>query len=139
MEWFCDAYALNFPQQIFGKSEGESRYHSLLSYLENGQGSVLGLLKEERLIGFLWYFKTATNRFHINEIIISPEHRSSGYGKILLEELIAIGKTEGIPQIELFVTCSNQVAVNFYESYDFRPERMLMVKHLENETSFITK
>lgn len=135
VDWFCDAYALNFPKLIFGKIEGENRYQALFNYLQSGQGNVLGLLQNDNLLGFLWYFKTPTNRLHVNEIIISPAHRSSGYGKILLEELLAIGRDEGISQVELFVTCTNQVAVNFYEKYDFRAERMLMVKNIEHDAN----
>lgn len=133
VDWFCDAYALNFPALVFGVTEGENRYQALLNYLKNDQGQVLGLFKQDDLLGFLWYFKTPTNRIHVNEIIISPEHRSAGYGKVLFQHLFTVGKSEGVNQVELFVTCSNQVAVSFYEKYDFKPERMLMVKDLVEE------
>lgn len=132
---FYDSHLINFPDHPYSLFEANARYETMLSYLSQGKGQLVAIVEETELIGFLWYFRKDRQRIHINEIAVSTRHRSQGLGRLLLETVLEQAKAQGIPQAELFVTCSNQVAVNFYTKNKFKPERLLLVKQLLEEDS----
>lgn len=132
-QYFYDTHRINFPESPYSIEEADGRWQTLIAYMEGGQASVLGLLDDSGLLGFIWYFIKPDGRLHINEIIVGAEHRSKGYGSLLLEALFELGKAAGVAQIELFVTAANQAAVNLYDKYHFKVERLLMTKDLGDD------
>lgn len=54
------------------------------------------------------------------KIIIDRDYRKNGYGKLLLNHLIAECKKLGVDKIFLEVRSDNDVAKNFYRSLGFR-------------------
>lgn len=59
------------------------------------------------------------DEFHITNLAVSEEYRRKGVGGKLLRELISIEKDKGYTDFKLEVRESNDIAVVFYEKYNF--------------------
>ncbi|MDM3870560.1 GNAT family N-acetyltransferase [Porticoccus sp. W117] len=78
------------------------------------------LLDEEgAMVGFGQYSKRH-NRIHLSRLIINPSHRGKGYGKILVDQLLAHAiQTLNCPLASLFVYQANQQAIHCYRALGF--------------------
>lgn len=75
----------------------------------------------------LYYIRYSTwkgQRMYLEDLIVTEEHRGKGMGKMLLDELINIGKEKGYRGMVWQVLDWNEPAIKFYERYgaDFSEE-----------------
>jgi len=61
-------------------------------------------------------------------IIIKPEYRGKGYGKMTMLALEELGKTMGFNEIDLHVYSWNETAVNLYKGLGFETKSYMMRK-----------
>lgn len=90
--------------------------------------------KSEKVVGLLWaevkekpeskYIKTRKELW-LEGIIVNDCYRNLGIGKLLMEELISIGKKGDFDSIELMVWSKNSEAINLYKKY-FEKRAMIM-------------
>ncbi len=57
---------------------------------------------------------------NINNIAVLPDYRRKGYGRLLLERLIAYGEEHKLSFLTLEVRASNEGAIRLYSSCGFR-------------------
>ena len=80
------------------------------------------------IVGFALYYKRYSTwkgqRMYLEDLIVTEEHRGNGLGKMLLDELIVIGKQKGFAGMIWQVLDWNEPAINFYKKYkaDFDSE-----------------
>lgn len=67
----------------------------------------------------------------IMDIVVLPEWRGKGAGKVLLKAAEDHCKEQGISYLGLAVSSHNIKALKLYESYGFAEERKLLVKQLD--------
>jgi len=68
----------------------------------------------------LYYPKYSTWRgkcLFLEDLIVKESHRRRGIGKLLLNRLIEISKSEGMARLEWQVLDWNEPAINFYKKY----------------------
>lgn len=74
------------------------------------------------LVGYsIFYPNFATFRgqkgMYLEDIYVSPKHRSSGLGKAMLTEVANIGRSRGCKRIDFVVLDWNEFAIKFYEKH----------------------
>ena len=67
----------------------------------------------------------------IDQMSVNPEHRSSGYGEQLMQQVFKLAKAQGINTVLLTVWAFNSRAIAFYERQGFMVRDMRMEAHLE--------
>ncbi len=87
--------------------------------LTNENAVYFCLEEEGNVIGYvgMWNILGEGN---INNIAILPDYRRKGYGKLLLEQLIAYGEEQKLSFLTLEVRASNESAIRLYSSVGFR-------------------
>ncbi|HET7710903.1 MAG TPA: ribosomal protein S18-alanine N-acetyltransferase [Thermoanaerobaculia bacterium] len=71
-----------------------------------------------RLVGYLfamWLF----DEMHINKIAVTSAERRHGIARALMNECLAFARNQHVTTLSLEVRMSNEVARNFYESFEF--------------------
>jgi len=75
---------------------------------ENGQIIAFSQYTIEQNLGILEY------------LVILPEYRNRGYGKLLMDRVLKYFKDKNIARVELKVAYGNDDAKRFYENYGFK-------------------
>ena len=125
-----DAHRISFPNQKINLRDITNRYESLIEYIEQNKGSVLGATQDDNLLGYLWYFITNEGRIHINQIVLKEETRGQGIGSKLINQLDTVAKSIGAREIELNVSMVNEKAIKFYKKQNFVVERIQMKRDI---------
>lgn len=85
----------------------------------------------EKVIGTLWFAKkvegTKSYAF-IYDILLSPEVRGKGLGKVIISLAESEVRKLGLKSMGLHVFGHNEVAINLYEKTGFRTTNRIMVK-----------
>lgn len=74
---------------------------------------------------------TGTSQGWIMDIVVLPEWRGKGAGRVLLEAAEVYCREKGIPYLGLAVSSHNVKALQLYENFGFAEERKLLVKPLD--------
>lgn len=133
IESYCANFNITYKQSAIICNE---KLNLLSSYLEQKNAVLIGAYDGEVLAGFLWLYKHdyfGELRLHINQIIVARNYRGRGLGKRLMKESEKVAKQYKIDTIDLFVSETNQDAINLYESLNFTTERRYMKKTLLEE------
>jgi ribosomal protein S18 acetylase RimI-like enzyme len=56
---------------------------------------------------------------HLVSMWVAPEHRRCGIGQTLIAAIVDWTRDHGVQELHLMVTCSNTVAIKFYERLGF--------------------
>lgn len=81
--------------------------------------TIVGIVNEEIVGMALYFYKYSTWKgkvLHLEDLIVKQSERGKGYGKILLNEIISVAKSEDLKRIDWQVLDWNTPAVQFYES-----------------------
>lgn len=69
----------------------------------------------------------------LQDIIVDPEYRDRGVGKLLLESALAALAGRGVPRIVLSTAAQNQPAQRLFGRARFRPTMIEMTREVEGE------
>lgn len=78
-------------------------------YIAKVKSKVLGLID----------YTILSDEAYLNNIAVLPMHRHKKIASNLMENMINICKNQNIKSISLEVRCSNNIAINFYEKFNF--------------------
>ncbi|MFB8377122.1 GNAT family N-acetyltransferase [Paenibacillus taichungensis] len=93
--------------------ETDHRFLYVAEWLE--QGEIVGYASAQlNVIQNVTLLKDR-KMLYINEIIVASKHRGHGTGKLLMQELIELGKEMQVDSVELTVSTFNNGAQAFYE------------------------
>jgi GNAT superfamily N-acetyltransferase len=95
-----------------------------------GEGSVTDaaiLEKDGQPAGFaVWFYSYSTwqakNGLYLEDLYVSPDHRGSGAGKLLLKHLARIAVEKGCGRFEWSVLDWNEPAIRVYDAVGAEPQ-----------------
>lgn len=111
----------------------EKIMEEMKQFIEDKSAIIIGAFQKEKLLGFIWGYKTSINdinRIHINYFVVDEKCREQGIGSQLIEKIYEIAKEMQIQEVELMVTTKNATAVNFYKKQGFEEERVKLCKKI---------
>lgn len=68
----------------------------------------------------------------LHDIIVEPEYRGRGIGRMLLDATLAFLRTAGVPRVVLTTAEANVAAQHLYESVGFRRTMIEMTRELDD-------
>ena len=75
---------------------------------------------------------------YLGGVAMHPDFAGRGLGKLMLREIIDLGKNQGLLRIELSTATINEKAIHLYESVGFEKEGVLRrYTHLKSEDRFL--
>jgi len=75
---------------------------------------------------------------YLGGLAIDPMHSGKGYGALMMQEIIDLGKLKGFLRIELSTGVANTKAIHLYEKCGFKKEGVLQkYTHLKSENRFV--
>ena len=90
-----------------------------------GEHPIYGLLvaeSQEAIIGTaIYYYRYSTwkgKRMYLEDLIVTEEKRGEGAGKMLFDEVLAVGKRTKCTGMMWQVLDWNEPAINFYKKYE---------------------
>lgn len=114
-------------------------HYEMVAYILNPEFSFV-CTRNNVIVGFV---KSATSAgplsVSIDALCVSPNHRSRGIGRKLLEysvSAIMSSKAHRVRRIELFVLPANRRAIRLYESAGFRIRREIPNAYLDGSPAF---
>lgn len=109
----------NIEMQLFSKPwtkqdflNSMSDRHNIYLVAENDQCEVVGYCG-------IW---GVLDEGQITNVAVRPEEQGTGIGYKMLQELISIGRNEGLSQFTLEVRVSNEKAIRLYQKLGFEEE-----------------
>lgn len=89
--------------------------------------TILILLDKVEIVGYLAYNikEKHSKKIHVDQLIITEKSRGQGYGKLLMDELIKIGKQNNCERVELDCWTFNENALAMYEHIGFKKQRIM--------------
>ncbi len=71
----------------------------------------------------------------LHDLIVAPEHRGRGVGRLLLEAALAYFRSRGVPRVVLATAARNEAAQRLFESVGFRRTMIEMTRELDDPAS----
>ncbi|MFL6209983.1 MAG: GNAT family N-acetyltransferase [Pyrinomonadaceae bacterium] len=71
----------------------------------------------------------------LHDIIVDPEHRGRGVGRLLLDATLALFRSRGVPRVVLSTAERNEVAQRLFASMGFRRTMVEMTRELDDPAS----
>lgn len=93
--------------------------NSRIAVVEDGQ-RVLGFCKVD----------VANRRGKIDYLVVLQEFRRKGYGRVLMDWVMAVLRQQNTEQIEVKVVDGNDNAVRLYESYGFQVNAKILLRRM---------
>ena len=119
-----------FDPQRFLEATDQTRasYARFLgTQLEQPDATVLVADDEGAVVGYVFmaiegydYLQLRGPAGILHDIIVTPEHRGRGTGRLLLEAALDYMKARGVPRIVLFTAAQNEAAQRLFASTGFR-------------------
>ena len=89
--------------------------------IDSDNSIYLVILADDRVAGAAGYTFNGFDGY-INNVVIDVDRRGQGLGKVLMKELLTVGRKNGVPEFTLEVRVSNTPAIKLYESFGFKSE-----------------
>lgn len=89
-------------------------------WIENGAKQAKISLGEASSCLCTLYHNGKARIMMVDSVETVPEYRNQGYGKKLMEEVIAFSRTQDVDSIELVVSQDNETAIQLYEKAGFK-------------------
>ncbi len=89
--------------------------------IDSDNSIYLAILADDRVAGAAGYTFNGFDGY-INNVVIDVDRRGQGLGKVLMKELLTVGRKNGVPEFTLEVRVSNTPAIKLYESLGFKSE-----------------
>jgi ribosomal protein S18 acetylase RimI-like enzyme len=71
----------------------------------------------------------------LHDIIVDPEHRGRGVGRLLLDATFAFFRSRGVPRVVLSTAVRNEAAQRLFASMGFRRTMIEMTRELDDPES----
>ena len=71
----------------------------------------------------------------LHDIIVDPEHRGQGIGRLLLDATLEFFRSRGVPRVVLLTAARNEAAQRIFESTGFRRTMIEMTLELDAPAS----
>ncbi|MEE0700110.1 MAG: GNAT family N-acetyltransferase [Bacilli bacterium] len=124
---FIEGYRFhqNGRPDVFSNLSDDSLKKDLIDNLS--KFTILILLDKEEIVGYLAYNikEKHSKKIHIDQLIVTEKSRGHGYGKLLMNELIKIGKENNCERVELDCWTFNENALAMYEHIGFKKQRIM--------------
>ena len=91
------------------------------SLIEDNNSIYLVILADDKVVGAAGYTFNGFDGY-INNVVIDVDHRGQRLGRVLMKELLTVGRKNGVPEFTLEVRASNAPAIKLYESLGFKSE-----------------
>jgi ribosomal-protein-alanine N-acetyltransferase len=89
-----------------------------------------------RVVGFVAGVLPAPDRARILMLAVDRDHRSRGYGTLLLKEFVRRSSLKGVRAVELEVRKSNLAAIRFYQRLGFEVLHILPRFYTDGEDGY---
>ena len=89
--------------------------------IDSDNSIYLVILADDRVAGAAGYTFNGFDGY-INNVVIDVDRRGQGLGRVLMRELLTVGRKNGVPEFTLEVRVSNTPAIKLYESLGFKSE-----------------
>jgi len=99
--------------------------------VENGVSKVDVVKKDNQIVGFSQY-EIENNVGELKFLVILPEYKNQGYGKLLIERALKYFESQQVKRIDIRVVYGNDNAKMFYEKYGFKVASQIMSKNTDN-------
>ncbi len=101
-------------------------------HIYHNEGKDIGMFK------FIRLEHRTSHIAYLGGLAIHPQFAGQGYGKKMMEEIIALGKEMGLLRIELSTATINEKAIALYEKMGFEKEGVLRkYTWLKSENKFL--
>jgi ribosomal-protein-alanine N-acetyltransferase len=106
--------------------------------LDNPYSYYYKLVFEDQLIGYfgLWVI---FEDIQITTIAVDSEYQGSGFGKLMIEFIIDLVKSQNAENITLEVRKSNERAINLYQKYQFYKVAVRKNYYEDGEDAYLMK
>ncbi|MEM1249136.1 MAG: GNAT family N-acetyltransferase, partial [Acidobacteriota bacterium] len=116
----------------------ESELDGLLADIGRGLVTTLLALEGGKMVGYATLHRSALHwERHIAElrIVVSPENRKRGLGRLLTQEIFALALDRGVEKMMARMTTDQTGAIRTFEGLGFSPEALLKdhVKDIDGE------
>ncbi|WP_394389818.1 GNAT family N-acetyltransferase [Shewanella woodyi] len=127
------ALILRFVKELASYEKAEHEVLATINDIENSlfdknstTSAIICTVNDEP-VGFAVYFDNYStwlgkNGLYLEDLYVSPEHRSVGAGKALLKHLANIAISKQCGRFEWSVLDWNEPAINFYDSIGAKPQ-----------------
>ena len=116
--WFKNPKDLNLtaPQMTY-----PFNFNRWISDSYSKQNTLTFILKKDKwIIGYMSIQLQLNKDFvHLFHVFIDRSFRGKGYSKLLIQKAISYAKENSIPEITLFVSPNNKLAIKLYDSFGF--------------------
>ena len=69
----------------------------------------------------------------LNDLIVDPQYRGQGAGRLLLETIVSQLKSRGVPRVVLSTAAKNESAQRLFERSGFRPTMIEMTREMDEQ------
>jgi ribosomal protein S18 acetylase RimI-like enzyme len=69
----------------------------------------------------------------LHDVIVDPEHRGRGVGRLLIEATLAFFRSRGVPRVVLSTAARNEAAQRLFASMGFRRTMIEMTRELDDD------
>jgi ribosomal protein S18 acetylase RimI-like enzyme len=132
------------PQRFLAARPGTpTGYASFIStQLEDADMSVLVADDNGDVVGYAYaaiegydYMALRGPAGVLHDLIVDPEHRGRGLGRLLLETTFAFFRSRGVPRVVLLTAERNEAAQRLFASMGFRRTMVEMTRELDDSAS----
>lgn len=122
------AYKGLMPDDFLANLSVENRTRGWCATVERGEETVLVVEDDDEICGFASCDKTRDEDLdpsvvgEILTIYLDPSSYGKGYGKLLMEQTLAVLREQGFREVMLWVLDGNERAIRFYEGCGFAPD-----------------
>ena len=117
----------NYPSKPF-----EQIINEISQKIKDGFSKVDVVMENHKIIGFSQY-TIQDNIGELEYLVILPEYRNCGYGKMIMDKVIEYFKTHQVKRIDIRIVYGNDDAKGFYEKYGFKISSQIMSIVSENK------
>ncbi|MDE0825973.1 MAG: GNAT family N-acetyltransferase [Akkermansiaceae bacterium] len=102
---------------------------------EPSRGRIFVLRTDDRIIGMvnlLFTISTAVGGFVVllEDVVIHPDHRNQGYGKLLIDHVIKFAKQKDFKRITLLTDRMSADSQNFFKELGFENSHLIPMRRL---------
>jgi GNAT superfamily N-acetyltransferase len=134
VEGICDLLTLLFSQEADFEPDYARQREGVAMVIRNRENGRFLILKEaDNIIGTVSLLFTISTALGgkvalLEDMIIHPDNRGTGLGRLLLEKAIETAKSHGCLRITLLTDTDNHTAQSLYKKYGFEPSHMIPMR-----------